>query len=172
MISKAYILSPNCIVVKGYLRCTLMDLQKGSLFIISKKLGNIISKPLKPNIFKKLNKDDFEIITKLINLDILLLVPHSQIRFLPKINSQFHNLSEINNCIIELNTFTLTYADKIIESLNCMNCKFLELRVSNEVTYEKLYQFLKKFATTTIESIIIYIEYLGNLYLQYFKRVA
>lgn len=162
MISKVYILAPNCIIVKGYMRSTLLDLQKSKSLIISNSFSKLISKPLTINKIDSIGKEDLEMIQKLIGMDILILVPKSQVNLFPKLNTQYYNISEINNCIIELNTLTLSFANKIRDSLDNLNCKFVELRVSKEISFKKLLQFLIKFTTTSVESFNIYIEYVNE----------
>lgn len=162
MISKVYILAPNCIIVTGHSRCTLLDLQKNTILLVTKSLSKLISKPISPQELRHLGKDDLRVINELIKHEVLLLIPKTQAYLFPKMNRQFHNVSEINNIIIELNAFTISFADKILESLNNLNCKFVELRISKGIKVTKLYQFLKIFSTSTVESITIYIEYINQ----------
>jgi SPASM domain peptide maturase of grasp-with-spasm system len=159
MISKVYILSPNCIIVKGHLRCTLLDLQKNTPLIITNSLSKILSKPISEESLGALRKNDFELVKELINREILVLIPKSQVYLFPKLNKQFHNVSEINNIIIELSASTLTFANKIRDSLNNLNCKFVEVRVSKDIAINELIRFLKQFSNSTVQGITIYIEY-------------
>jgi len=159
MKAKVYTLSPNCIIVKGYIRCALLDLQFNTILLISKKLSEIISKPISSKELLLLNRKDQRIVIQLIKNEILLLIPKIQNDLFHKLNTQFHNVSEINNIIIELSDLTFNLRSKISKSLDTLNCKFVELRVTKDISVNKLFQFLKLFTTTTIQSINIYFEY-------------
>ncbi len=159
MITKVYIIAPNCFVIKGYTRAILIDLQRQSFKLLTVEQEKLIAKPLPEAQITKLQGEDKNFIDALLKEDILLLIPKDLVSLFPKMNNQFYSPTQINNFIIELNPINIKYADKIISSLNNLGCKFIEVRVLKDIDINELTIFLNKFSKTTVQCIDIFFKY-------------
>lgn len=109
MITKIYILAPNCVITRGYSRAILADLQKEVFKIISFEEADMLSESIYESELFTYTSQTTQFLNQLIQEDILLLVPEPLKLLFPEINNQFHNAAKIDNGIIELSSITIPF---------------------------------------------------------------
>jgi len=123
----------NCIPVYGKKRSTICDIQRHDITLIPNDLYNIIEKYEGKSILFicKEYKNEFDNIILeyfdfLIEKEYIFFTENPF--FFPKISTNWDDPALINNAIIEIKNDLKYSINDIINSLNKMNCRHLELR--------------------------------------------
>lgn len=154
----------NCIPVKGAVRSTICDLQRGSYLFLSNDLVDIIVScktiPIVEvlNYYSNINETELEnLFNELIEHDLGHFCENPD--SFPHIDTQFNSPYEILDCIIELSDNNLKYIDNIFESLTVLGCQAIEFRSYSYFSMEKIELFLNKLNLTRIRNVELIICY-------------
>jgi len=159
--SETYILAPNCIIVSGFLRSILIDLQRQTFKILSDEVKHLLNSELSDELLNSLTQNNIDYLQMLIKENVLIKIPYETKKSFNTFPTQFYNSTSINNAIIELTPLTSNSIEGIINSLNNLGCKYVELRVSKEITLDRLKEIVGLFSETTIQSIDIFYPFLS-----------
>lgn len=142
----------NCIPVKGVQRSVICDLHRNDIDIIPNDLFDILNnfdgKTIKEVQDAYNNKYDniiFEYFEFLYERDYIFFT--EQPYLFPKISTQWFNPSKITNAIIDIDSFTQFNIIKVLDGLNILNCKFLEIRFFSTLKFtaiSKLVNYLNE----------------------------
>lgn len=143
---KPWIFFANCIPVKGATRSVICDLQRGTSELIPNSLFDLLKKyegqPIK-KIKKKYANTNHEIIDQYFNF----LVEKEYI-FFTSIKMQFPRLSMsfdipelINNAILDIGKVKHPYK-KIMDELEFLGCKYLQIRAFKKLTILEVEEIL------------------------------
>lgn len=160
------ILYGNCKLVKGSNRSVICDLEKNQIHFIPNDLldvlVNINNKTVK-EIYAEYNNDYDDIIC-----DYFMFLKERNLIFFTKTPSLYHSISnewsehaEITNSIIDADYFSVNEFEKIINQLDRLTCKSIQIRFFEEQNFssiEKLLQIIRdnKSIINSIELIVKY----------------
>lgn len=137
----------------------LLDLQRQNYIFLDEFQEKLINKVVSNGNGIKYNSKEKKIIGNFEKEDILIKVPKNVASLFPTMSEQFHNAAQINNFILELTKENLNYRDEILISLDNLGCKFMEIRIREDINISQILEFLKKLSRTTIQSVDIYYKY-------------
>lgn len=158
-----FLIHANCIPVKGYGRSLICDLQNNNLTLIPNDLYEILKKFNGKNIsaIKSHYKNKYdEIIDEYFDFLILkdLIMFTNNIETFPSLSLCWNDPVDINNCIIDFNQNTNFSINSIIDQLDAVGCKFIQMRFFKTIFFKdliKINKYLEK-----IESSISSVEYI------------
>ena len=174
-------LSSDCIPVKGYTNSIIVDLTRSSYYNIPNDLFNFIIEQEGKSIFQILPIYGDENRQEIMNY-FSFLVENEIIFFtktpdnFPKIDfTKWYYPSEIYQAIIDVKDSISHLDEKLFESLNNLNCKFIEIRFFNTITTPTLKKILDYSELKSILGIDIVLKYtsyddielMKNLLIQY-----
>ncbi len=148
-----FILSSNCKIVKGVKNSILIDLQNEKIYFLT---ANLFAYLVLNNVKKsKLTKEErlkLEILKKLGIIIFSDFIKKDDIEY----NYDFKQPYFISNAIIIISKFTLKYLKKIVNDLNKLLCKYIEIRVET---------------INSINSILLLEEILSNFNYSYIETI-
>ncbi|HNL82395.1 MAG TPA: grasp-with-spasm system SPASM domain peptide maturase, partial [Chitinophagaceae bacterium] len=157
----------NCILVKGYCRSLIYDLQFSEVFEIPNILYDILKESNSFTI-KDLKKK-YPDYSKGIGAYFKLLQDNNmgfytdQINTYPELNLEWDYPSKITNSIIEISNVTIKKFNQIIHELDSLNCEALELISYRYLSLRKLQTILNLTLDTKIKSIYIITKYYTSI---------
>lgn len=128
----------NCQVTEGSHNSSLLDLQRGDIYLINKELCEAL-KPRYINLREtKLSKKVLEKYTAfLLDNDLAYLSERKE--FQNDIDMEWDYPASISNAIVELKFLDLSLMKLIIDQLDELLCSHIEIRIYNEIlNYDKL----------------------------------
>ncbi|MBC8757138.1 grasp-with-spasm system SPASM domain peptide maturase [Kordia sp. YSTF-M3] len=138
-----FVLIANCIPVKGANQSLICDLQRNNIVHIPNDLYDIIIKfegetlheikSYYKNIYDDTIQEYFEFL-----YDNEFIIFTKTPNLFPKIALDWHEPSQISNAIIDINESSKYNVEKVIEQLNEINCKYLELRFFKSTNLNEL----------------------------------
>lgn len=141
---RTYILASNCMVVEGYSRNTLQDLQNlNYIFIPNSILGFLLQNE---------NIHQHDIIEKLIDNQIIFEIDESDAKHFPKLSLEWDFYGDVTNAIIEIDSssaFDIKYIINHLINLGCYHLQFY-IDCNNKI--------LETISTLTKDSILNCIE--------------
>ncbi len=158
-----YKFASNCIITKGIIRSTIIDLQKDKIYYISNNLADFLGK----NFFHKseVPSNYKPIIDKMVAEQILLIINEDDLTLFPQASTTFESPCYINDIIIEFKNIYHKF-DKIVPQLEKLLCKNIEIRFyENSFNADYLQSIANLIENSIIECVEIYIPY--DLYIKY-----
>lgn len=169
----------NCIPVSGKRNSIICDLQRGDYELIPNDLYEILKK-----FEGKKNREDIKTIyqnqyDEIIDeyFDFLLekefIFTTQNPKYYPKIDMSFHYPFEISNAIIDLNSTSDYDVFAVLESLENLNCKFLEIRIYDNIQLEIINNILQYVHQNEmiISSISFIIQFSNDITLQVLRGI-
>lgn len=157
----------NCFLSKGYLRSTIVDVQRGNYYLIPNILNDILKKhdgktiEFLIDLYGKKHKSDILNYFEFLFLNELIFFT-LQPNLFPKISTnKWKTPSLIYQAIIDIDNSHKNINSKVFESLNHLNCKYLDLRVFGDIKIDNVVKVLKKSNETTIIGINIYMKFIS-----------
>lgn len=168
----------DCILTKGSKRSTINDLGRNNYFLIPNDLHEILVKYDGRTIYSIINK--FGNKNKGIILEYFTFLLRNELIFFsltpelfPKINfSKWIYPSIIYQAILDIGGETNIITSKIIDSLNNLNCKYLQLRIYRQIKFIDLKVILEKIESTSIVGIDIYLKFISTEEVKEIKKMA
>lgn len=170
MINTSYYINvfANCIPVKGAKSAIICDLQRGNYFEIDMVLHEILENHSEKTIDqiiefygREYEDEILNQINQLLKEDLIHITtePH----LFPKLDLTWEVPSVITNMIIEYGDYFEKREMEIVEDLNKLGVKHLELRFYSEVSYESLCRALQTIRKTKVSGIYLVLQdFLGD----------
>lgn len=160
-----FLLFTNCILVKGYKRSAIIDLQKNNTHLIPNDLQEVLLKSNKIDlnqIYLEYGVENRKILEQyfenLLNLELGFFCTKSEIDFFPKLNLDFDVPFHITNCIIE-NFYEVNFYKGIITQLENLGCEYIEIVLYDYIENCILENILDLFFYSSIKYIGLIIKY-------------
>ena len=141
----------ECIAVKGFSRSVICDLNRKKIYPITIDLFDILSTnegKIKSDIFSQFDDEDSQILTEYINyleeLECIHWVHPKLYDSFPKINLDWEYPSTISNAIVDLSENHIKYFNEIIQQLDKLLCKNLQIRNFKGLNLEPILQQLNE----------------------------
>lgn len=154
----------NCVAVKGHSRSTICDLQRNKIHLIPNSLYDILIefKDSSIKIIKeKFNGEYNDIIDEYFSFlereELLFFTPNPD--WFPDLSLKWEYPFKINNCIIDIDSTSNFDFKTIFESLNNLDCKFLEFRSYSPMDLASISGILFWTKETTIASISLILHF-------------
>lgn len=170
---KKFKIFSNCIPVKGARRSTLCDLQRNDVTLIPNDLADILIehdgksiKEIKEAYENKHNNVIDEYFEYLIDKEYIFFTDNPLL--FPKMNFEWDDPSEINNAIIDRNNDSVYDLIDVIDQLDEIRCRHIELRFFDEIKLKELITILnhvenKESNIISIDIMLPYCKSLKNL---------
>ncbi|MCO5259476.1 MAG: grasp-with-spasm system SPASM domain peptide maturase [Crocinitomicaceae bacterium] len=142
--TESYILSSNCLFVKGHSKNLLIDIQRGDWYHIDFDL---------PDIDIPIEKFEMETLSHLIDNQIILKIPDSIKNQFPKLKYEYDFPAIIESVIIDRNKDSIYSIPILLSKLDDFLTKFYQFRFFDAVCLEDLEKILKYTENTIVESI-------------------
>jgi len=164
--TKFFKLFAACIPVLGYNRSIICDLEGGELYYIPNDLCKVLlnHEDVKISKIKRIYNykfDDtideyFEYLSQL-NLGFFTDSP----QLFPKMDKSWYSPFKISNAIIDIDNFRFPYVTKILDQLDSLYCKYIQIRFFGENEYKNLIELISYLDKTksTIFSVQFIIKY-------------
>lgn len=153
----------NCVATKGSNRSTICDLQRNKIHLIPNSLYDILSDfqgftiaNVKANYEGQYDEIIDEYFTFLTKEELVYFTAFPE--WFPAMDLQWHSPFMINNCIIDIDEKSDFSFNEIFESLNKVNCKFLEIRCYSSMSISFYKSLLAHIKGSTIISIGLIIK--------------
>ncbi|MCB9448538.1 MAG: grasp-with-spasm system SPASM domain peptide maturase [Flavobacteriales bacterium] len=154
----------HCIPVKGFTRSIICDTQRNQFDFIPNALFDILSKDqgkTANEIKSNYTRNQIEIIddylTFLENKNYVFWT--SEPHLFPDIDRSFETPSVITNAIIEAGQYLLKNIDSIIDQLDDLGCKALEIRAYNPIDFEDIEKITSASSLSKIRTIHIILKH-------------
>lgn len=157
----------NCIPVCGFHRSIIVDLGRQVYYIVPKDLNKILRKfdgstiQLIVEYFGRTNRQtvmqyfDFLFTNELI---FFTSAPHQ----FPTINfSSWKHPSEIYQAIIDIKSEISINLYSVLKSLDNLNCKYVDLRIYEAISFSKFKVLLEHVESTSIIGLNIYVKFIS-----------
>ena len=161
---KYFKLFANCIVVRGYKRSVIVDLQRINVHFIPNDLDEILTKCKSvkiEDIYVEYGEENIEIIKdyfiNLENLDLGFFCEEIELDYFPDLKLDYKSPFAINNAVIENFNLKKDYSDTIGQLEN-LGCEYLELVFYNLIDNNDLISFLDSFYYSSIKYIGLIIK--------------
>lgn len=151
-----------CILVKGYNRSIIVDVQRGQIHFIPNSLYDILkdyrNKDVSwiQNYFEK-DKRIEEYFNFLIDKELGCFM--ESLKQFPPLDTSFHSPRIISNATIEIQEESNHNYKNIFAQLDNLNCEAIELRFQNEISMSNLNSILNITKGSSFRSITIIIPY-------------
>lgn len=159
----------NCIMVKGARRSLICDLQKDLMIHIPNDLHDVFNKFKKGKVSAMLDyygPDNHETILSYFRLlheneFIFITEDKDLLDSFPPLDLQWDAPSVITNAIIDFdeNKITLRYFKTIIEQLDDLNCKYIQLRFFSAISKSDVFDIISKLNNSCINHVEFVLPY-------------
>ena len=167
----------NCIPVKGDRRSIICDFQRNSFHYIPNDLYNFIKDfdgESLANIYQNYQKENLKIIEEyvkfLIDQEFAIFTENPD--SFPELNLEWDEPSLITNAIIDSSSQSNHDWEKIIEGLERVGCRDVQLRFYENLTKKDLIQILNQFENKRIKSIEMIVKYNDTFSDKYFEELT
>ena len=165
--SKYFRLFACCFLVKGAIRSTICDAQRGTFHFITTDLYDLLYNNKFNSIGEILDlyeEKNEEIINQyfsfLIEREYIFFCDSlEEVKLFPDIRKAYDDFRIVNNAILERNESSNYSISEVAKQLNSMNCKDIEIRYYHSVSIERVKNDILSFDKTSIENIRIYLPY-------------
>lgn len=149
-------LYPNVIPVKGYNRSLLVDLQKGTPYLVPNDLVDYLEQVPETVV------EEYE--QFLIENELGIKIDEEFGACLTPFPTDYYPTSQITNAILELDAHSSWNLPSVLDQLDRLGTQFLEVRFLDETSLVKYLRILREHThTTTIEFIQILVPYSNGL---------
>ncbi|MGB3467495.1 MAG: grasp-with-spasm system SPASM domain peptide maturase [Cyclobacteriaceae bacterium] len=153
------ILHANCLPVKGAIRSTICDIQRGKYYYVPNDLADILSsrKVHLHTVYKEYGDENHDVLNQYFDYII-----SNELGFIdddpdvfPSLNMEWQTPSKITNAIVDLeqNMFDQSTYSTAFEELSSFNCHSIQLRFFNGVELKWLEKLLTSFQETRFKDI-------------------
>ncbi len=163
----------SCVITKGFNRSTIVDLDRNFYYIIPNTLSELLTKydgkkisyilklsPYKSNEHKNIISKYFDFLFE----NEIIFNTTSPAKF-PPINLKYWiHPSEIYQAIIDIDSNISTINSKVFDSLNNLNCKFLQLRLFNKFKVNDIKKILEYLEDKTIIGVDMVMPFSNQLF--------
>ena len=157
----------NCIPVKGYMRSIIYDLQKISYRIIPNTLFKILENSKASsldNIYNAFDKEDRAVLDEyfefLINNEFGFYCSEQERDHFPDLDLSWDNPGIITNCILDYSQFNAIYIKNIINELDILGCKDIQIRLfQSTAENEFIERILEEVKNTRIKAVDFILEF-------------
>ncbi len=160
----------NCILVKGYNRSAVCDLTRGNLVLIPNDLHDILFENKNSKIIEIYNQYGEEnaiIIDSYFELllanELIFICTKKELNHFPELDLSYYHPSTITNAILDFNSNSNYDYKKIIQQLDELGCKNIQLRYFHTPTIEQLHSTLLLLEGSGIIGIELYVKYTNLL---------
>jgi len=161
-----------CKLVKGASRSIICDLQRSTFEFIPNSLYEILSNQEDLNsineIKKRYDSEDQKTVDEyfsfLIDREFIFFTDFPE-RF-PALSLDWFSPSKVSNCVIDVSKKhgnELLNFENIFSQLQCLNCKYIQLRFFDEFNLRKVAEILDKLECTNIVSVELILKYSTGL---------
>jgi SPASM domain peptide maturase of grasp-with-spasm system len=148
---------PCCLLVKGYERSVILDIQRNILDFIPNDLYKIFQKHNKQelsSILSQYEAEDQEIIQEyidfLIKNEYAILGSEHDARHIVDLPVNYNYCGQITNCVCEYSDFIKENIGLILDKIDKqLGCSAFQLLLSKSISVEELTGFLKNFEDST-----------------------
>ena len=170
---RKYSLNPTAILVDGYSRGLICDLDRNKYFLIPKSLYSILADSLIHTIhdcIEKHGNSDKEIIDTIIEYYEYLLT--NNLIFFTNFPEYYTSLNllwdfpgVISNAIIDITNTSIyiDYPEIIVNQLDKLGCRFVQLRFFATLDSVNIDQIVNSFSKSTVENLDLFIPYQENI---------
>ena len=161
----------NCFLVDGFNRSLIVDIQRNNFVAIPDSMSVIIKmfneKKSISEIKSEFESDNLVIIDEylhfLIENEYGFMTSFEEYDLFPSMNSKFESPDIISNCIIELSEITFKEINKIINSLENLFCKNIQIISYNSLDIEILKKILISIKDSDFKSIELILPFSNEL---------
>jgi len=176
---KTYKLFANCIIVNGYKRSMICDLQRNKYFLVPHSLINLFDKNHiidKEYWNKIIEKNDLyifdEYLEMLINNDLIYNCDNNDLKNLIPMSLEFDFPSVFSNIIIDYNHNSFHDTKRIIDNfLKPSNCRYVQLRIFYSPNIEFLIEIVKTLSLSFVRTLDIVLIWSDNYNTNDFKKI-
>lgn len=150
---KLFRLFSNCRLVKGANRSSICDLQKRQLYLIPNNIAKYLEKDLREN---KVNENDKlkAWIEELVSCGLGFWTDMPD--YFPSLSLDWDSPDIINNAVIEADSYTADDFKNIVNQLDALFCKFIEIRFYKVTDFENLISAIEVFGKGYIRGITVF----------------
>jgi SPASM domain peptide maturase of grasp-with-spasm system len=169
-----------CKPVKGHLRSSIADLERAKIKLIPNELFDMLAtyhgKKIKTIVEEYAAvENSLEVINEyfefLIEEEFIFLSPEEEKELLTEENLNYEKPYRITNGIIDHNQQSQFSFKKIIDELQVLGCRSLQLRFYDAISLEKLIEILNLTNTSIFRQVEIVIKYVDEDYLKNLKTL-
>lgn len=154
---KYFCLFSSCIIVNGYNRCSISDIERNRNYIIPKDVA----------YFLKNGKISLDIVEKnfflqeWINMFILKEIGFftNNPEYYPSMSLVWDTPQIINNSIVEADYLSKNDLKQIINQLHILKCKYLEIRYYKKINIDSFCEIIEELKSGGIVGMTLYIPY-------------
>ena len=168
----------NCIMVKGFKRSIITDLQKNKLHLVPNDLEEIIRKSTYSKIdqiYTEYGVENQTVIHEyfqnLIDLELGFFCSETELNFFPTLNLDFNLPFKISNSIIE-NIYEIDVYKNILHQLESLGCQYIEIVFYDLIENSDLEKILNLFFYSSIKHIGLYIKFDSTKNKKYIKTLT
>ncbi len=167
----------NCVLTKGVNRSIIIDLQRNSYFLIPNSLYGILIKYSGKKI-KAILKDKSILYTKNEIIKYFDFLYKNELIFFTQMPSLFPQISfknwqnptEIYQVIIDIDKKINLLNENLFDSLNKLNCKYLQLRLFGNISESELLTLLNFTEKSSFIGIDIFINFQSDINVDSFLK--
>jgi len=151
-----------CVPVKGHTRSVICDIQRGDLHLVPNGLLDILHfvkekdiTAIKANFENKYDDVIDEYFSFLINNELGFWCDKSELELFPDLSLEWKTPCVVTNIIIDINAKDIYNYTELIQQLNDLRCRALEIRCFEPIALNDLKNILSYFDYSEIESIYL-----------------
>jgi len=170
MKNKYFILFANCLIVNGFSRSIICDIQRSQYTFIPLDLAEILSLHSKKSIIEikeiygSENQETIdEYFDFLLMEEYIHLCDYKEISFFPKLDLHWEHPSTITNAIIDIDLPDKIDFENLFIQLENIGVKDIQLRAYKYLDFNIINGILKHLEFSPIKSIELYLKYDENL---------
>jgi|SRR5690554_1406822 len=147
----------SCHLIKGYLNCSILDAQKGDIYIIDKKMYYYFIEGSIDIENSLIEKEDLEFYKSFLIDNQLGFLSATKIP-IDKTNYDWDFPAYVSNAIVEYDLSDISLEKQIIEQLNEVLCPHIEVRVLGDVTQTRFNEFSQVILKSKITSVDMFVD--------------
>ncbi len=164
-----YKLFENCIIVKGYARCMVLDLQRNSFDFVPISLANLFTSnnTIDMNlVIRKYDKSEHPVLDEYISflLDkeyVYEWEDDETINLFPPLSTEWDYSASISNVILDINETLITESilKQIFRSFDKLNTRDIQIRLFGSISVELLNMIIHLIDTSSLGAVSVLVSY-------------
>ncbi|HRB70845.1 MAG TPA: grasp-with-spasm system SPASM domain peptide maturase [Flavobacterium sp.] len=154
---KYFKLFATCIIVKGFKRSSISDLERNKNYIIPNFVADFL---LSGNTTIDVADNLKQWIDLFVKEELGFFTKYPE--YYPDLSLEWDSPETINNAIIEADNLNETTLLNIIDQLNCLSCRYIEFRFYSNINIPLCEQILIELHKGGVSGIVIYAKYDSN----------